>query len=55
MLSSRENGITVYSASTFEEKQSLLTQLGKHKTSKASCSIQKLEDIDIAILGELMQ
>lgn len=54
-LASRKSAITVYLASTFEEKETLLSQLGKHKTSKACLYIQKLEDINIAILGQLIQ
>ncbi|WP_264564131.1 DUF1801 domain-containing protein [Flavobacterium sp. N3904] len=54
-LASRKNAITVYIASTFDEKETLLSQLGKHKTSKACLYIQKLEDIDISILSQLVQ
>ncbi|HEU4789848.1 MAG TPA: DUF1801 domain-containing protein [Flavobacterium sp.] len=54
-LASRKNAITVYLASTFEDKETLLSQLGKHKTSKTCLYIQKLEDIDITILGQLVQ
>lgn len=54
-LASRKNAITLYLASTFEEKETLLSQLGKHKTSKACLYIQKLDDIDIAILSQLVQ
>ncbi|WP_254454435.1 DUF1801 domain-containing protein [Flavobacterium sp. M31R6] len=54
-LASRKNAITVYLASTFEEKETLLSKLGKHKTSKACLYIQKLEDIDIPILEQLVQ
>ncbi|PWA07877.1 DUF1801 domain-containing protein [Flavobacterium laiguense] len=54
-LASRKNAITVYLASTFEEKETLLSQLGKHKTSIACLYIQKLEDIDIGILEQLVR
>lgn len=54
-LASRKNAITVYLASTFAEKEALLSKLGKHKTSKTCLYIQKLEDIDIAVLGQLAQ
>ena len=50
-LASRKNAITIYLASTFDEKDTLLSQLGKHKSSKTCLYIQKLEDIDIAILS----
>lgn len=54
-LASRKNGITIYLASVFDEKDALLSQLGKHKSSKACLYIQKLEDIDIAIFTQLVQ
>ncbi|TRX35784.1 DUF1801 domain-containing protein [Flavobacterium sp. ZT3R18] len=52
-IASRKNAITIYLASNFEEKEALLSQLGKHRSSKACLYIQKLEDIDIAILSQL--
>ena len=54
-LASRKSAITIYLASTFDEKEALLSKLGKHKTSKACLYIQKLEDIDIAVLEQLVQ
>jgi hypothetical protein len=54
-VASRKNALTVYLASNFEEKEALLSQLGKHKSSKACLYIQKLEDIDITILSQLVQ
>jgi hypothetical protein len=54
-LASRKNATTIYLASTFDEKEALLSQLGKHKSSKACLYIQKLEDIDMEILGQLIQ
>ena len=54
-LASRQNAITIYLASGFDEKETLLSQLGKHKSSKACLYIQKLEDIDIAVLSQLVQ
>lgn len=54
-LASRKSAITIYLTSTFDEKEALLSKLGKHKTSKACLYIQKLEDIDIAVLELLVQ
>lgn len=53
-LASRKNAVTIYLASAFDQKEELLSQLGKHKTSKACLYIQKLEDINISILSELV-
>ena len=54
-IASRKNAITIYLASGFDEKETLLSKLGKHKSSKACLYIQKLEDIDIAVLSQLVQ
>ncbi|WP_268846702.1 DUF1801 domain-containing protein [Flavobacterium aestivum] len=54
-LASRKNALTIYLASTFEEKELLLSKLEKHKTSKACLYIQKIEDIDIEILSQLVK
>lgn len=54
-LASRKNAITLYLASLFDEKDVLLSQLGKHKSGKGCLYIQKLEDIDVAILTQLVQ
>jgi hypothetical protein len=54
-LASRKNAITIYLASEFKEKEALLSQLGKHKSSNACLYIQKLEDIDIAILSQIVE
>lgn len=54
-LASRKNALTIYLASTFDAKESLLSKLGKHKSSKSCLYIQKLEDIDIEILSQLVK
>jgi hypothetical protein len=54
-IASRKNALTVYLASNFEEKEALLSQLGKHKSSKACLYIQKFEDINIEILSQLVK
>jgi hypothetical protein len=54
-LASRKNAITIYLAYDFEEKEALLSQLGKYKSGKACLYIQKIEDIDIEILSQLVQ
>jgi hypothetical protein len=54
-LASRKNAITVYTASTFDQREELLSQLGKHKSSKACIYIQKLEDVDVSILSQIVK
>jgi uncharacterized protein DUF1801 len=41
--------------SGFGEYESLLADLGKHKTGKACLYIKKLEDIDLEVLRELVK
>jgi hypothetical protein len=53
-LASRANAITLYMASDFDQKEPLLQQFGKHKTGKGCIYIQKLEDIDTDILGQMV-
>ncbi|GAB3988437.1 hypothetical protein GCM10028807_11090 [Spirosoma daeguense] len=53
-FSSRANAITLYLAVDFENKDELLLQLGKHKIGKGCLYIQKLEDIDIRVLEQLI-
>jgi hypothetical protein len=54
-LASRTNAITLYMASDFDQKEPLLQQFGKHKTGKGCIYIQKLEDIDTDVLGQMVQ
>ncbi|MEO6719965.1 MAG: DUF1801 domain-containing protein [Ferruginibacter sp.] len=53
-LASRANAITLYLSSKFNDREELLKQFGKHKTSKACIYIQKLEDIDTKVLGKMI-
>jgi hypothetical protein len=52
-LSPRANAITLY-LSNVKEKEDLLKKLGKHKTGGGCIYIQKLEDIDKAILTKMV-
>lgn len=49
-VASRANSITLYVGSSFEEREELLSKLGKFKMGKSCIHIQKIEDIDIEIL-----
>ncbi|QIP13488.1 DUF1801 domain-containing protein [Spirosoma aureum] len=53
-LASRSTGITLYLATSFDRKQELLQQLGKHKAGKGCIYIQKLDDIDMDIVSQLI-
>lgn len=53
-FSPRKKALTIYIMPGFERYESLMQQLGKYKTGKACLYIKKLEDIDIAVLKELI-
>jgi len=54
-IASRASNITFYLGSGFDKKDELLAKFGKHKISGGCIHIQKLEDIDTAILKKLVK
>lgn len=54
-LSPRANAIVFYLSIKLEDREALLTKLGKHKTAKSCIYIQKLEDIDTGVLVKLVK
>ncbi|MHC1708635.1 MAG: DUF1801 domain-containing protein [Bacteroidales bacterium] len=54
-FSPRKQNLTIYlSMYGFEEHSDLLNKLGKHKTGKGCLYINKLADVDIEVLKELI-
>lgn len=53
-LSPRKQNITIYIMSGFNKLQDQLSNLGKHKTSKACLYIKTLSDVDIKILKQII-
>ena len=53
-FSPRKQYFTVYIMDGFEKYTELLDKLGKHKTGKSCLYINKLEDVSIPALKELM-
>ena len=51
----RKRNLTLYIMSEFENYNSLLADLGKYKTGKSCLYINKLEDVDIPTLRELIR
>jgi hypothetical protein len=51
----RKQNLTLYIMSGFENYDQLLGQLGKHKTGKSCLYINKLEDINLDVLRELVK
>ena len=54
-FSPRKRNLTLYIMSGFDEYDSLLERLGKYKTGKSCLYINKLVDVDLQVLRELVQ
>ncbi|GAA6155122.1 hypothetical protein NBRC116588_05950 [Pyruvatibacter sp. HU-CL02332] len=53
-FSPRKSAMTVYLMAGFSDKQKLLAKLGKHRTSVSCLYINKLDDIDLDVLEEMI-
>jgi len=54
-FSPRKQNLTLYIMSDFDAYHSLLADLGKHKTGKSCLYINKLEDVNLSTLRELVK
>lgn len=54
-LSPRKQNLTLYLMDGFSDYDKLLGKLGKHKTGKACLYINKLEDVDMKVLREMIK
>jgi len=54
-FSPRKQNLTLYLSYGFEEFGDLLAKLGKHKLGKACLYINKVEDVDLDILKQLVE
>lgn len=54
-FSPRKQSLTLYIMSGFDEYDGLMAKLGKFKTGKSCLYINKLEDVDQAVLKELVK
>ncbi len=54
-FSPRKQNLTLYFMDGFDNYQDLLKDLGKHKTSKGCLYINKLADVDLHVLEELIK
>jgi hypothetical protein len=54
-FSPRKRNLTLYIMSGFDEYDTLLDDLGKYKTGKSCLCINKLEDIDLEVLADLVR
>ena len=53
-FSPRKQNLTLYIMAGFDEYDTLLSQLGKHKTGKSCLYINKLADVDMDVLKKLV-
>jgi hypothetical protein len=53
-FSPRKQNLTVYIMAGFDQYDNLLARLGKHSTGSSCLYIKKLQDIDLAVLRELV-
>lgn len=54
-FSPRKQNLTLYIMSGFDEYDALMKKLGKHKTGKSCLYINKLEDVDMDVLRQLVK
>jgi hypothetical protein len=54
-FSPRKQNLTLYIMAGFDEYDELLGKLGKYKTGKACLYINKLEDVDLSTLRQLVK
>ena len=54
-FSPRKSAMTLYIMGGYKEHESLMKKLGKHKTGKSCLYINKLEDVDMAVLKRLIK
>jgi hypothetical protein len=53
-FSPRKQNLTVYIMAGFDQYDNLLARLGKHSTGSSCLYIKKLQNIDLAVLRELV-
>ncbi len=53
-FSPRKAELVLYLASAFENREELLSELGKYKTGKVCIYIKKLEDINLEVLEKMI-
>lgn len=51
----RKHNLTLYIMSGFALYDDLMSRLGKHKTGKSCLYLKRLEDVDRAVLGDLVR
>lgn len=54
-FSPRKRNLTLYIMAGFDEYDDLLERLGKHKTGKSCLYLNRLEDVDLQVLRQLVR
>ena len=54
-FSPRKQNLTIYIISGFDRHEALMKKIGKHKTSKGCLYIKSVDDINLELLGELIE
>jgi hypothetical protein len=54
-FSPRKGALVFYLSSQYQDREELLSKLGKHKVSKACVYVRKMADIDIAVLEKMIR
>ena len=54
-FSSRKDSLVLYFESEYEDRELLLSKLGKFKSSRACVYVKKLEDINLQILTQMIK
>lgn len=54
-LSPRKQNLAIYIMPGFSQYDDLMARLGKHKTGKSCLYLNRLADVDIAVLSELIK
>ncbi len=54
-FSPRKQSLTIYAMPGFSNREELLGRLGKHRTGRSCLYINKLADVDMAVLAEIVE
>jgi len=54
-FSPRKQNIAMYLLTGYENYESIMSRLGKYKTGKVCLYINKLEDVDVSVLKEIIK
>ena len=53
-FSPRKDALVIYLSTSFDQREEILKQLGKHKIGKSCLYIKKLDDVDLNVLKKMI-